>query len=343
MKPDSFLSSVQARVVFISLALIIFSLIAWFADSNKWFNHSTVRGTRIDSIVMDNLWHAPDTSGLPKDETGDEIRYGRALIAHTADYLGPQGKVKAISNGMNCQNCHLEAGTKTFGNNYSAVASTYPRFRARSGTEETIEKRVNDCIERSLNGQPLPYNSRELKAMVSYIKWLGANVPKGEIPKGSGLVELPYLNIPADPAIGKKLYAEKCTDCHGKSGAGAKDPGAASWTYPPLWGRNSYNDGAGLFRLSRLAGYIKANMPFGASYAQPQLTDEEAWHLAAYINSLPRPQKKFVTDWPDISKKPIDHPYGPYADGFSEQQHKYGPFKPIVESRNNNTIANFPL
>jgi thiosulfate dehydrogenase len=34
-------------------------------------------------------------------------------------------------------------------------------------------------------------------------------------------------------------------------------------------------------------------------------------------------------DWPNISKKPIDHPFGPYADVFSEKQHKYGPYKPI--------------
>jgi thiosulfate dehydrogenase len=38
-------------------------------------------------------------------------------------------------------------------------------------------------------------------------------------------------------------------------------------------------------------------------------------------------------DWPDISKKPVDHPFGPYADAFTEKQHKYGPFKPIVEEQ----------
>ncbi len=338
-KPDSFVNSVRARQAFILLALIIFSLIVGCADSRKGFNPDAA-GIQ-DSIGME-LWQAPDTSTLPNDEAGNEIRYGRALIAHTADYLGPQGKVRAISNGMNCQNCHLDAGTKPFGNNYSAVASTYPRFRARSGTQETIQKRVNDCIERSLNGQALPDSSREMKAIVSYIKWLGANVPKGEIPKGSGLVQLPYLNFPADPAKGKAVFEEKCVICHGKNGEGMKNPGATSWTNPPLWGNNSYNDGAGLYRLSRFAGYIKANMPLGTTYAKPQLTDEEAWHVAAFVNSLPRPKKDLTNDWPDISKKPIDHPYGPYADGFTEQQHKYGPFQPIVETRENGKAANSP-
>lgn len=280
-----------------------------------------------------DVWVAPDPASIPDDEEGKLIRYGRELIAHTADYLGPNGKVMPVSNGMNCQNCHLDAGTKPFGNNYSAVASTYPKFRARSGTIESIEKRVNDCFERSLNGKPLAEDSHEMKAIVAYIKWLGKDVPKGETPKGAGLVELSYLDVPADPAKGKILYEQKCTVCHGTHGEGIKNPGASEYTYPPLWGEHSYNTGAGLYRLSRFAGYIKANMPLGATYLEPQLTDEEAWHIAAYVNSLPRPGKDISKDWPDITQKPIDHPFGPFADGFSEQQHKYGPFKPIVEQR----------
>jgi thiosulfate dehydrogenase len=45
---------------------------------------------------------------------------------------------------------------------------------------------------------------------------------------------------------------------------------------------------------------------------------------------MPRPEKKFEKDWPDISKKPVDFPKGPYADHFSETQHKYGPYKEIL-------------
>jgi thiosulfate dehydrogenase len=89
---------------------------------------------------------------------------------------------------------------------------------------------------------------------------------------------------------------------------------------------NSYNVGAGLYRVSTLAGYVKANMPYGVTFENPFLTDEEAWDVAAYINSMPRPDKDLSMDWPDISKKPFDHPFGPYADSFSEIQHKYGPF-----------------
>ncbi len=284
-------------------------------------------------LVATKMWQAPDANTLPEGASGEEVRYGRELIVHTSEYLGPKGKVLAMSNGMNCQNCHLDAGTKPFGNNYSAVASTYPKFRARSGTEETIEKRINDCFERSLNGKPLAEESRELKAMVAYITWLGKDVPKGSTPEGAGLMEVPYLERAASEVAGKLLYEEKCVVCHGQQGEGIANAEGAAWTYPPLWGENSYNDGAGLYRLSRFAGYIKANMPLGATYDAPLLTDEEAWDIAAYVNSLPRPSMDISKDWPDISKKPIDHPFGPFADGFTERQHKNGPFKPIAEKR----------
>ena len=282
---------------------------------------------------VSNVWIAPDTATISNHEHGELIRYGRELIAHTSEYLGPNGKVEAISNGMNCQNCHLDAGTKPFGNNYSAVAATYPKLRARSGKSESIEKRVNDCFERSLNGKPLDSVGHEMSAIVAYINWLGKDVEKGKSPSGVGLVELAFLDRAASPDKGRMVYEQKCVSCHGNNGEGQINLEGKSWLYPPLWGRDSYNYGAGLFRLSRFAGYVKANMPLGATYDVPQLTDEEAWDVAAYVNSMYRPSKDLSKDWPDISKKPIDHPFGPFADSFTEEQHKLGPFKPIKEKQ----------
>jgi thiosulfate dehydrogenase len=48
---------------------------------------------------------------------------------------------------------------------------------------------------------------------------------------------------------------------------------------------------------------------------------------------MPRPKKDLTGDWPNISGKPIDHPFGPFADKYDEKQHKYGPFKPIKEAK----------
>jgi thiosulfate dehydrogenase len=275
-------------------------------------------------------WQPPDSTKIPSTPEGDLIRYGRELVAHTSVYLGPNGKVVETSNGMNCQNCHLKAGKKPFGNSYAGVAATYPKFRARSGGMESIEKRVNDCIERSLNGKSLDENSREMKAFVSYISWVGSEVTKGSYPKEAGIAELPLLDRAADAAKGKLVYDEHCSRCHGINGEGLKAENGIEWKYPPLYNNSSYNVGAGLFRLSRFAGYVKSNMPYDlATVENPVLTDEEAWDVAAFINSRPRPAKRFPSDWPDISSKPYDHPYGPYADKFTEEQHKFGPFAPI--------------
>ena len=282
-----------------------------------------------------HLWSAPSDWRMMYLSASEKelVLYGRELIAHTSDYLGPQGSVKPISNGMNCQNCHLNAGTQPWGNNYFAVQSTYPKFRARSGTKENQVKRVNDCFERSLNGQALDSTSREMRAILAYIKWLGSDVSKKVVPKGSGIFKLKIMNRACDPKKGEAVYVAKCQSCHQMDGSGVMAASGKSYTYPPLWGNHSYNVGAGLYRISNFAGFVKYNMPLGTTYEKPKLTDEEAWDVAAYVNSMPRPAKDLSRDWPDISKKPFDHPFGPYVDSFSEEQHKYGPFNLEVRGK----------
>jgi thiosulfate dehydrogenase len=280
----------------------------------------------------DSLWSGADTTRLAYLDTEQRelILYGKELIRNTAHYLGPQGTVAQVTNGMNCQNCHLDAGTKPWSNNYGAVWSTYPKVRARSGKLETVSKRVNDCFERSLNGSALDTVGREMRAILAYMEWLGTGLAKGDKPKGSGIMELAFLDRAADPVHGAQVYTGKCASCHGADGQGIRLADGSAYQYPPLWGAHSYNHGAGLYRMSRFAGYVKANMPLGATWDEPVLTDEEAWDVAAYVNSMERPPKDLRGDWPDISKKPIDHPFGPYTDTFPEAQHKYGPFGPIA-------------
>lgn len=299
---------------------------------------SEVASAVVVDTLLSNPWTAPSERRLKRLPAEEQalIRYGKELIAHTADYLGPKGSVRAISNGMNCQNCHLQAGTQPWGNNYFAVQATYPKFRERSGSVENQVKRVNDCFERSLNGQSLDSSSREMQAILAYIKWLGTDLPRKYVAKGTGLYKVPDLDRAADPVRGKQVYVEKCQSCHQAEGEGVLAQGGKSYTYPPLWGNHSYNEGAGLYRLSNFAGYVKFNMPLGATYERPQLSDEEAWDVAAYVNSMPRPTKDLSRDWPNLAGKPFDHPFGPYADPFPESQHKYGPFAPIKEWKKKN-------
>ena len=284
-----------------------------------------------------HVWTAPSDWRMTKLEPEKQqlIKYGKELIAHTSDYLGPKGSVARISNGMNCQNCHLNAGTQPWGNNYFGVEANYPKFRERSGMVENQVKRVNDCFERSLNGKALDSTSREMKAILAYIEWIGSDVPKNSKPRGTGIYKLKGLKRAADPEKGRIAYEQKCQSCHQSKGEGLLAENGKSYTYPPLWGKNSYNDGAGLYRISNFAGYVKYNMPLGATYERPQLSDEEAWDLAAFVNSQPRPSKDLSKDWPNIAAKPFDHPFGPYADPFTEQEHKFGPFKAIKEWKEN--------
>ncbi len=316
-------------VLVFSVIFIAGTVLTRCSENNKKANSAPKPSPAATALV----WIAPDTNSIPATEEGALIRYGRLLIANTAFYFGPKGKIAHSANGMNCQNCHLDAGTKPWGNNYAGVFSTYPRFRERRGSIENIFQRINDCFQRSLNGKTLDSNSREMQAMLAYMKWLGEGIPKGKKPAGSGLQQLPFPDRAADPQKGKWVYEKQCTVCHGVKGEGILKPGSVTYLYPPLWGDHSYNTGAGLYRLSRFAGYVKDNMPFGSSYKYNKLSNEEAWDVAAFVNSQPRPHTVFKKDWPDISIKPFDHPFGPYTDGFSEQQHKYGPYEPIRKTK----------
>lgn len=316
------------RLIFSILCLYVMVVIS--GCNQKQTDSNTTNQVSAQQKKEPVLWEAPDITMLGNSDSEQLIKYGEKLIENTAFYLGPKGTTAHLSNGMNCQNCHLNAGTKPFGNNYAAVAANYPKFRERSGSVESIYKRVNDCIERSLNGHGLDTASREMQAIQAYIKWLGKDVAKGTKPNGSGLTELAYLDQAADTEKGKVVYIAKCTVCHGANGEGKFNPDNITYQYPPLWGGHSYTMAAGLFRLSRLAGYVKSNMPFGADHVNPQLTDEEAWNVAAFVNSQPRPTRDISKDWPKKASKPIDHPFGPYTDTFSQHQHKYGPFAAIA-------------
>jgi thiosulfate dehydrogenase len=317
-------------------AFLIIIGLTWFLFSCQSSDKPKILGVQevgLQAQPVSAFWQPADVFAISNKKKSDEVLYGRDLIIHTAYYLGPRGRIAQQTNGLNCQNCHLDAGTKPFGNNYGSVASTYPKVRARSGKMESIEKRINDCFERSLNGKPLKENSKEMRAMVAYMKFLGENVPKGEKAAGSGLKDLPLLARAADPQKGKVVYDLRCASCHQVNGQGIIDGIGQSYVYPPLWGSHSFNDAAGLSRVSNMAKYVKYNMPLGVSHDAPELSDEDAWDVAAYIESKPRPHKPTPKDWPDITKKPMDHPFGPYADQFSELQHKYGPFTAMKKAK----------
>jgi thiosulfate dehydrogenase len=67
-------------------------------------------------------------------------------------------------------------------------------------------------------------------------------------------------------------------------------------------------------------------MPLGKA----DLTSDEAFDVAAFINAQPRPaMANLDRDYPDRTAKPVDNAYGPFADPFPIEQHRFGPYGPI--------------
>ena len=276
------------------LLLMITGLLIW------WFNRTH-----------------PYTAPLP-----GTAEYGFQLIRNTAEHYGPGGRINIRSNGMNCSHCHLDAGKNLQAIPLTRVYLQYPKYRDRSGSNESLYKRIKDCFERSLQSMAPDSNSREIQAITAYLKWLSENSPADSITRAP----VPYLVRAADSTKGSQLYAATCKRCHGQNGEGFREADHSSFRYPPLWGPNSYSTGAGMYQVTKLARFIKFNMPYDKPAGSLLLTDEEAYDLAAYINSQKRQTFDISHDWPVMSTKPVDYPFGPFADSFSADRHKYGPW-----------------
>jgi thiosulfate dehydrogenase len=285
-------------------------------------------------------WSVPDADALPTGTWKDTVVYGRRLFTDTSAVVGPEAAAPAMryaGNNLTCQSCHLAAGTQPFGLSLVGVFAAFPTYLARENGVRTIEDRIEGCMERSMNGGALPAGGRELKAMAAYLRFLSTGVSAGTPVNGRGTPPLSYLDRAADIAKGRAVYAATCQACHQADGQGVrkgKKGDGAGYVYPPLWGDDSFNDGAGMHRLIASATYIRANMPLGTNYRAPLLSVADAWDVAAFINSQPRPARAHLElDYPDRSKKPVDAPFPPFADSFSLEQHRLGPFKPILDAR----------
>ena len=281
-------------------------------------------------------WVTPDLDKLPDDSWGQTVRYGRDLITKTYALIGPEvsdATHRFSGNNMSCQNCHLDAGTKQFGIPFQGVYADFPNYRARSGAVGTIEDRIQGCMTRSMNGRALPPAGREMTALVAYLKFVSDGRPVGAPTPGRGPGKMPELSRAADPAHGKEVFAQNCAACHGADGLGKRVGtvgDAQGYTFPPLWGPDSFNDGAGMDRLIAAANFIHNNMPNGTTWQAPALSDQDSWDVAAYVQAQKRPQKANLDkDYPIPLERPADSGYGPYVDGFSQEQHRLGPFAPI--------------
>lgn len=242
----------------------------------------------------------PPSASIPAGPLGEAVRLGRTIVVTTRSAARTY-----VGNGLNCTSCHLNAGTVAYAAPFVGLWGVFPEFVARSDRVETLADRINDCFVRSMNGRPLPVDGSEMRALLAYTAWLSMGVPTGSSVEGRGFANLGAPPRRPDAERGKQVYAQQCAACHGAEGAGMRNPDG-TFAMPPLWGPESFNDGAGMARVSIAAAFVHAKMPLGRGGS---MTVQEAWDVAAFFTANPRPEfAAKAKDWPR-GGKPADAPY----------------------------------
>lgn len=253
-------------------ALLAFSTVAWCAP--------VAVPEEVPAGPADGVKFAPPAEDrIPNTPLGDMIRQGRDIFIDTQTHAKPY-----VGNGLNCVNCHLDAGRLANSSPLWAAYVAYPAFRTKNNKVNSYQERLEGCFIFSMNGRMPPPDSDVMIALVSYSYWLATGAPTGAQLAGRGYPDVPQPPLAPDVKRGAAVYAERCALCHGANGQGTR--AGTAYAFPPLWGRDSYNAGAGMHRVNTAAAFIKANMPLGQGNS---LTDQQAWDVAAFMNSRPRP------------------------------------------------------
>ncbi|HEY3113182.1 MAG TPA: c-type cytochrome [Gemmatimonadaceae bacterium] len=215
-------------------------------------------------------------------------RRGRAILLATRDSLP-----RNVGNSLRCASCHLDGGLRPNAMPWVGSYARFPQYRPRSGKVDLIEDRVNDCLERSMNGSRLNPSGKDMRDIVAYLAFLSRGIPVGAEMDGQGFPRLQPLK--GDLSRGLAVFSTTCVRCHGANGQGTA-------LAPPLWGPRSYNVGAGMARIEPAASFIHALMPIDRAV---QLTPQQAFDVATYINTRPRPAfAKKIHDWPHGGRPP---------------------------------------
>lgn len=196
----------------------------------------------------------PQDTEILNEPNADEIFYGKRLLNETKRLLPEHVGAK-----MNCNSCHISQGKIPLGDPYINSFNTYPRVMPRSESMVDLEARINGCFRRSMNGVPLDREGPEMKAMIAYMEWLSQKIPESQRVdiQNAGDVD---TSLVADTDRGEKIYFAQCASCHGDNGEGKRD-NLGHIVFPPLWGDESFNIGAGMARTYKAAAFVKYNMP----------------------------------------------------------------------------------
>lgn len=262
--------------------------------------------TALDPKIDASRFETPRLADLLKAPNAEQLIRGMRLNTETRALL-PNN----VGNVLNCASCHLNGGTVADGSPYVGVSASFPSYASRAGRIITLEDRINGCFVRSMNGKPLPNDGEDMRAMVAYFNWMKGETKSEDRVEGRGVGKISQ-SIKPDPQNGEKVYAAQCAVCHGQNGEGLK-AADGTFIYPPLWGEQSFNIGAGMARTYTAAAFVKRNMPIALHerfpLGQGGLSDQDATDVAEYFSHKPRPDfPGKVNDWPK-DKKPADARY----------------------------------
>ncbi|WP_158880942.1 c-type cytochrome [Rhodanobacter sp. L36] len=255
----------------------------------------------------------PSEKKIPDGPLGDVIRRGRDIFIDT-----PARAKAYVGNGLSCSNCHLDAGRLAKSAPLWGAYGMYPQYRKKTGEVNTFGERLQGCFLYSMNGKAPALDSAELVALETYAWWMSQGAPVGVKLAGAGYPKLADPALKIDYSRGQTVYEKNCALCHGSDGQGQQVAGRN--VFPPLWGPQSFNWGAGMHQVGNAAGFIKANMPLSRGGT---LNDRDAWDVAMFMDAHERPQDpRFTGNVADTRHKFHDTPDSLY--GVSINGHLLG-------------------
>ncbi|RDS79033.1 cytochrome C [Dyella monticola] len=253
----------------------------------------------------------PSESDIPNDDFGKQVALGRQI------FIDPGQYAKAyVGNSLSCENCHLDAGRLAHSAPLWGAYPMYPAYRSKNHHVNTFAERLQGCFQYSMNGKAPPADDPVLVALETYAYWMSKGEPIGTSLPGRGYPKLPKPAIAPDYARGEAVFKRDCALCHGDNGQGQRAAGRT--VFPPLWGPQSFNWGAGMEQVNNAAGFIKANMPLGRG---DTLTDQDAWDVAYFMDAHERPQDpRFKGSIAETRKAYHDTPESLYGTTVNGQQ-----------------------
>ena len=230
-----------------------------------------------------------DEKGWPTGPNAPYVARGCNLVANPMAHLsGPISR--RWPTDLSCQSCHRDVGDRANAASIAHGAAALPHMMTSMSQPIRFDRRVLMCFARSLDSLDLGLDARELSHINVYANWLAQKeaLPIGVLAPGRGIPVLyDALGKGQSFLAGEHVYSGHCQACHGFAGNGGVQLDGR--TPPPIAGPRSFTRAASTAEAFRLAGFVQANMPPGATREHPVLNDQQALDVAAYLTQLGRP------------------------------------------------------